>query len=192
MSSDEAVDISSFQRKWKRRTPPRKAPKAPSLSPRLFLSDNTSSDEEIRKSDHVKTSKDEKKSAPIVRTLVAVRPEPLKHRHLYKYIAPKDEVSRVIREYSRRGVIMYEVKLLNGTIEQVCPLSQVKSSLALSFGSDPPLSLVCLFINKPSLRTLFLPPSFLPASSHNNAESNRAFEGLLRRPTIPRQRLRCP
>jgi chromodomain-helicase-DNA-binding protein 4 len=95
--------------------PPRKQA---SFSPGQFISDD-----ESREGDIPPTTR--------VRKVVAVRAAPVRNRSEYTYYEPEDAVEHIVREFQRRGDIMYEVKLTNGRTQQVSlrsftPASAVK------------------------------------------------------------------
>ncbi|KAF2020910.1 hypothetical protein BU24DRAFT_10762 [Aaosphaeria arxii CBS 175.79] len=112
MSSDDELDIASFQRNGTRkRSPP--ARKSASVSPGMFFSDESSVTEEDTKNEKKKDSIDRP------RKLVAVKVTPVRNREEYTYYEPEEEVHSILREYKRKGVLMYEVKLLDGKHHKV-------------------------------------------------------------------------
>jgi chromodomain-helicase-DNA-binding protein 4 len=53
------------------------------------------------------------------RKLVGVFPSPVKNRDDYVYYEPVDNVAAIIREFTKRGDIMYQVNMSSGTSTQV-------------------------------------------------------------------------
>lgn len=89
-------------------TPSRR--KQPSFSRGQFISDESSAEEDEGVS---------QLSLPSTRKVVAVRVRPVRNRSEYTYYEPKDTVVHIMREFRRKGEIMYEVKLTSGTTKQV-------------------------------------------------------------------------
>ena len=56
---------------------------------------------------------------PKVRRVLHVRPEPVRNRDEYTYYEPKDEVESIIKETTKKGDIIYEVKLVGGGMREV-------------------------------------------------------------------------
>ncbi|KAH7135393.1 PHD/FYVE-zinc-finger like domain-containing protein [Dendryphion nanum] len=111
MSSDGSIDISSFQREGNNKAPPPPNHTA-SVSPGMFFSDDSSSGEELANGQRKLTAHSKS------RTLISIRPKPLKDRDKYIYYEPRDEVVRILKEWSRKGIIIYEVKLADGKTRQ--------------------------------------------------------------------------
>ena len=130
MSSSEDVDLASFQQKGARKASPAKR-KRTSVSPGMFFSDDSSAQEESSK---LKGKSPSRRSAG--RLLVAVRVQPVINREEYVYYEPKEEVERIVREYHRKGMIMYEVKLIDGATRQVS-LAIVNSARLQAQGKVP-------------------------------------------------------
>lgn len=53
------------------------------------------------------------------RRALFVRPKPIVKKDEYVYYEPKDEVEGIIREYSRKGDMFYEVRLFGDTTKEV-------------------------------------------------------------------------
>jgi hypothetical protein len=87
--------------------PPRKQT---SFSPRQFISDDESGEGDRRTSIPFTTS---------TRKAIAVRVTPVRNRSEYTYYEPQDAVENIVREFQRKGDIIYEVKLTNGRTQQV-------------------------------------------------------------------------
>lgn len=56
---------------------------------------------------------------PTTRKAICVRAKPLDDRSEYVYYEPKDEVEGILREFSRRGDMIYEVRLFGDRTKQV-------------------------------------------------------------------------
>jgi hypothetical protein len=65
------------------------------------------------------------------RRALCVRVSPVLDRDQYTYFEPEDEVGEIIREFSRRGDILYDVRLLSGTSKQVSAPSRGDSVKAV-------------------------------------------------------------
>ncbi|KAF2193813.1 hypothetical protein K469DRAFT_712645 [Zopfia rhizophila CBS 207.26] len=106
MSSDEdgAGLMEAFQSRGSRNAAPR-ARKLASVSPGMFISDESSAAEEDT-SNFVSQS-----SKPVARKLVAVRVPPVRNRHEYTYYEPEESVEKVLREFRRGNELTYEIKL---------------------------------------------------------------------------------
>lgn len=116
MSSDDdpAELMASFKRNGaptvQAATPsPRR--KQPSVSPEIPLSEQASA--------RSMGSADLPKPNASRRVAVAVRVPPIRNPEEYTYYEPKVEVEHILRECSRRGELMYDVKLSDGTLRQV-------------------------------------------------------------------------
>ncbi|KAF2706482.1 hypothetical protein K504DRAFT_459785 [Pleomassaria siparia CBS 279.74] len=81
-----------------------------SFLPEQSISDESSGD---------KPASRKQGSPPSVRKAIVVRAPPVRNRSEYTYYEPKDTVENIVREYSRKGLIRYEVKLTNGNTRQV-------------------------------------------------------------------------
>jgi chromodomain-helicase-DNA-binding protein 4 len=53
------------------------------------------------------------------RKLVGIFPSPVENRHEYIYYEPVDEIDAIVREFTKRGDIMYDVTMSSGTTKQV-------------------------------------------------------------------------
>ncbi|ORY14692.1 PHD/FYVE-zinc-finger like domain-domain-containing protein [Clohesyomyces aquaticus] len=88
--------------------PPRNVPTRATLqssfSPGMFVSDESSGAEEPQK---------------VIRKAVAVRVEPVRNRREYTYIPVTESVDKILREYTHRGDLLYEVKLSGGGTKTV-------------------------------------------------------------------------
>jgi hypothetical protein len=56
---------------------------------------------------------------PKTRQAVCVRVQPVQNRDQYTYFEPHDEVEEVLREFSRKGDMRYEVRLFGKASKQV-------------------------------------------------------------------------
>jgi hypothetical protein len=111
MSSDE--DSSDLMASFKRGNGSASAMrKQASVSPGMFFSEEESSAGE----NHAPTLRHQ---AGNRRVAVAVKVPPVRNRSDYTYYEPKQVVHRILREYTRKGEIMYEVELPNGRTRQV-------------------------------------------------------------------------
>lgn len=115
-SEDEANLMASFKRPNRSAAPPKR--KETSVSPAMFFSDDNSA------GDNNATSQRSSHGAP--KFAVAVRARPLRNRDEFTYYEPKEEIERILREFSRRGNIMYEVKLADGQTRRVSEMALYK------------------------------------------------------------------
>jgi len=83
--------------------------KQPSFSPGAFVSEQSSGE-------YGAQSRAPRAS---VRKVVAVKATPVRNRSQYKYYEPKETVESILREYRKRGNLMFEVKLTGGVKKQV-------------------------------------------------------------------------
>jgi hypothetical protein len=112
-SDDDPADLlAAFKRNESNPSIPAAPPrrKEASVSPEMVVEESSARGQE-------KTSPHKASSTRMV--AVAVRVPPVRNREEYTYYEPKDEVEQIRREYSRRGKMMYEVKLTDGKLEQV-------------------------------------------------------------------------
>lgn len=107
MSSDE--DGVQLMAAFKRKSAP--APKAQPavLSPAAFISDDGS--------DVEPNPRTEIQRKP--RRALEVRLSPVRNREQYTLYEPEDEIDSILREYNKRGTMMYGVKLWSGATKQV-------------------------------------------------------------------------
>lgn len=56
---------------------------------------------------------------PTTRKALCVRVLPVRNKEEYIFYEPKDEVVEIVREFSRRGIFNYEVKLLGNKTREV-------------------------------------------------------------------------
>ncbi|KAI8935063.1 hypothetical protein NX059_007661, partial [Plenodomus lindquistii] len=56
---------------------------------------------------------------PKPRKLHHVRASPVRNRDEYEYFAPRDEVEEIVNEYSKRGDMMYKVRLWGDTVKHI-------------------------------------------------------------------------
>ncbi|KAF2874432.1 PHD/FYVE-zinc-finger like domain-containing protein [Massariosphaeria phaeospora] len=106
MSSDEdGADLMAAFKRTAIGAPPR-GRRQTSFSPGDFVSGESSGE-------------DTRVAPDSMRKLVAVKAPPVRNRHQYTYYEPKDAVERILREFQKRGELMYEVKLTDGRTEQV-------------------------------------------------------------------------
>ncbi|KAF2690124.1 hypothetical protein K458DRAFT_290576 [Lentithecium fluviatile CBS 122367] len=112
-SEDDGADLMAAFKKSGRTTPKPNAPprtaQHSTFSPGNFVSEQSSGDDGPRK------------PAPRVgvRKLVAVRVLPVRNRHDYTFYEPKETVESIVREFQKKGDLMYEVKLASGITKQV-------------------------------------------------------------------------
>ncbi|KAF2465544.1 uncharacterized protein BDR25DRAFT_346076 [Lindgomyces ingoldianus] len=109
-SSDDGAELmatfKSMSRKHNAATPSRKQP---SMSPGLFISDESSTG---GKETAIQMARPLKH---VTRKAVAVQVTPVQNRKEYTYYEPKDSVEQILREYTRKGDLLFEVKLSDGT-----------------------------------------------------------------------------
>jgi hypothetical protein len=110
MSSDEdGVDLmAAFKSKGARKATPPRAVERRQPSP--AVSDSKASGSENASS---------RPNKPTTRRAVCVRAKPLDDRSEYVYYEPKDEVESIVREFSRKGDVIYEVRLFGDRTKQV-------------------------------------------------------------------------
>jgi chromodomain-helicase-DNA-binding protein 4 len=77
------------------------------------------------------------------RKLVGVFPSPVKHRDDYVYYEPIDNVAAIIREFTKRGDIMYQVNMSSGTSTQVSEAWPTSSFAEREGGRDSERPRVC-------------------------------------------------
>jgi hypothetical protein len=65
------------------------------------------------------------------RRALCVRVRPVLDRDAYTYFEPEDEVEEILREFSRRGDMLYDVMLLSGSSKQVSVPSKGESVRAV-------------------------------------------------------------
>lgn len=58
-------------------------------------------------------------SPAIARRLLHIRPKPVRNKHEYTYYEPQDEVESIVREFTRKGDIIYKVRLAAGGTREV-------------------------------------------------------------------------
>ena len=114
--SDRSVDIlAAFQKKSGAAPKKTSQPRKPSVSPGMFISDESPNAAEdatpVRSQDQKQQEKREFQ--------IAIRASPVKNRDLYKPWVPKESVKHVVREIDRKGDLMYEIRLTNGTTKKV-------------------------------------------------------------------------
>ncbi|KAF2749588.1 hypothetical protein M011DRAFT_420044 [Sporormia fimetaria CBS 119925] len=122
MSSEEedgAALMAAFQKKRPSAAPNPPQPVAPaqrntSLSPGDFFSDDDSSAAPAPRAASRPAS-----SRSSTRVAVAVQVRPPRNLDDYVYYEPREEVRRIIREYNRKGQLMYEVELEAGQRKQI-------------------------------------------------------------------------
>jgi hypothetical protein len=98
-----------------RSTPARPSKKA-SVSPGMFISDASSADEEEDVPPPAPTT-----TRTVSAKRVQVRVPPVTDPELYKpYPLPEETVDSIVKESSRRGELIYDIKLTNGQRKKVC------------------------------------------------------------------------
>ncbi|KAF2830729.1 hypothetical protein CC86DRAFT_343714 [Ophiobolus disseminans] len=110
MSSDE--DGSQLMAAFKgggRNAAPPKVAKQPTLSPADLMSEHSSEAE-------VDTPRSEK---PTTRRALCVRVEPVDKKDEYVFYEPKDEVEGILREFSKKREVLYEVRLFGDNTKQI-------------------------------------------------------------------------
>lgn len=116
-SEDEAALMAAFKRAPVRKTTPRRSSNPPSIEPR--------STNAQREGNVIAVAAPSVPKAATRRALY-VRVKPISNRADYTYYEPKDEVERIVSEYSRRGEMHYEVKLFSGKIKQVSLIGRIE------------------------------------------------------------------
>lgn len=116
MSSDDdgAALMAAFKKKavLNSAAAPSKPPK--SVSPEESISDDESQGEES----NIRTA-----SPPKARRAFYVRASPVRNRSEYTYYEPQDEVAGIIREFTKRGEMLYEVRLWGDKTKVVSEIS---------------------------------------------------------------------
>ncbi|KAH7396549.1 hypothetical protein DE146DRAFT_614275 [Phaeosphaeria sp. MPI-PUGE-AT-0046c] len=112
MSSSEddgAQLMAAFQRNGSRKEPVPQVTQQPPLSRTVSSTDGTPEDRE----DSTQAEQ------PSSRRAVCVRVPPVHHRDDYIYYEPRDEVEAVLRERSRRGEMLYDIRLVGGVRKEI-------------------------------------------------------------------------
>lgn len=126
MSSDEdgAALMAAFKRNGDRNftAAPLEPPK--SVSPRDSMSDDGSLREESTA------------STPRTQKAICVRASPVRNRHDYTYYEPKDEVDGILREFTKRGEMLYEVRLWSDKTKVVSGISLADEWGCLALASE--------------------------------------------------------
>ncbi|KAH3934471.1 hypothetical protein JI435_064500 [Parastagonospora nodorum SN15] len=109
MSSDDdgAQLMAAFQRKDSRKAAP--PPKPPRIASPV---EPAEPDQDVEA-----TGRDAEE--PRVRRALCVRVKPVTNRDEYVYYEPAEEVEEILKEYSRRGDMLYEVKMTGNTKKQI-------------------------------------------------------------------------
>ncbi|KAF1845477.1 chromodomain-helicase-DNA-binding protein 4 [Cucurbitaria berberidis CBS 394.84] len=112
MSSDEdgAELMAAFKKQGGRQSTATSSNKPASFSPGDFISDDGSGGEEH----HSQVGSSRK-----MRRALCVRPSPVRNKNEYTYYEPKDEVEGIIREFTRRGEMLYEVRLWSDKVKVI-------------------------------------------------------------------------
>jgi len=106
-SDEDGADLMASFKKDAKRTTPTRSENQPSFSPSNFISDQSSGDD---------TSKPSQNARQIFKAVVV---SPIRNKHEYIYWEPRDDVQSILREYTKRGETMYEIKLTGGASKQV-------------------------------------------------------------------------
>jgi chromodomain-helicase-DNA-binding protein 4 len=113
-SDDDGADLMASFKKGERVKPSPRAQEPQSFSPSNFISDQSSGDDAASK-----------RSPVVARKAVAVRAAPVRNRSEYKYYEPVEEkLAKILREYSHKGDLLYEVKLVSGATKQVSKITR--------------------------------------------------------------------
>jgi hypothetical protein len=111
MSSDEdgAELMAAFKRNGAR-----KSAQPPTNAPSSTVAGDSTSEPTPTPEDRI-----ESHDPPIPRRALCVRVKPVDNESEYVYYEPTEEVEEVIREFSRKGEVLYDVRLLGGVTKQV-------------------------------------------------------------------------
>jgi hypothetical protein len=117
MSSDEdgAELMAAFQRRRSPEAIPPKKAHSPVPATDSMPGFNSGADE----------TTDRARTPSKKRQLLCVRAQPVRNREQYIYFEPRDEVEEVLREFSRKGDMWYEVTLFGKASKQVSVTSKV-------------------------------------------------------------------
>ena len=120
MSSDDdgAQLMATFKRNSGRNAAPLKVAERPATSPGEFISENSSGAEDG-------TSRSDSTRA---RRALCVRVKPIDRKDEYVYYEPRDEVEGILREYSKKDDMVYEVRLFGDKTKQVSESSKGSAS----------------------------------------------------------------
>ena len=116
MSSDDdgAQLMATFKKNGGRKAALPRVAERPAVSPNDFISEHSPGADDG-------TSRSE---SPRSRRALCVRVKPIGGKEEYVYYEPKDEVEGILREYSKKGDMVYEVRLFGDRTKQVSELSK--------------------------------------------------------------------
>lgn len=69
-----------------------------------------------------------------------MRVKPVEDKEEYVYYEPKDEVEGILREFSRKGAMIYEVRLVGDRIKQVSESGKGSPSAVKAAQAEPTLA----------------------------------------------------
>jgi hypothetical protein len=112
MSSDEdgTTLMAAFKRKGTRKAAPPPRTEAEAIPMEDSVSNHTAEAE---------AEKEPAPKPPATRRAVCVRVKPVSNRDDYVYYDPAEEVDEIVKEYSKKGDMLYEVKLVGNIKKQV-------------------------------------------------------------------------
>jgi chromodomain-helicase-DNA-binding protein 4 len=132
MSSDEdgATLMAAFKKKGTRKavSPPRTEVEATRVED--SVSDNTVEAEEAE------AEKEPTPKLPPTRRAVCVRVKPVSNRDDYVYYDPVEEVEEIVKEYSRKGDMLYEVRVTGNIKKQVSVAGKGRPTETFGSGKD--------------------------------------------------------
>jgi hypothetical protein len=117
MSSDEdgAQLMAIFQKQTSRNAPSPQRKEQPSVPARDLV---------LEHSPEAEGSMSRAQSPRKTRRALCVRVKPVENKDEYTYYEPRDEVEAIVREFSKRGNMLYEVRLSDGSTKQVSVLGK--------------------------------------------------------------------
>jgi hypothetical protein len=144
---DSAQLVAAFQKKGSRKA-------APPPSPERVVSPigRTASEHTLETDD----AKSQSSSRPAVRQAVCVRVKPVSNRKEYVYYEPAEEVLEILKEYSKRGDMLYEARLIGHATKQVSVISESSPTECCERGKGtvtamPTLQVVYLYNQLPTV-----------------------------------------
>lgn len=117
MSSDEdgAQLMATFQKQTSQNAPSPQRKEQSSVPARDFILEHSSEAER---------GMSRAQSPRKTRRALCVRVKPVENKDEYTYYEPRDEVEAIVREFSKRGKMLYEVRLSDGSAKQVSVLGK--------------------------------------------------------------------
>jgi hypothetical protein len=127
MSSDEdgATLMAAFKKKGARKSAPPPRTEVEATPGEESLSDHNAEAE---------AEKEPTPKPPISRRAVCVRVKPVNNRDDYVYYDPAEEVEEIVKEYSKEGDMLYEVRLTGNIKKQVSVAGKGRPTVALESG----------------------------------------------------------